>query len=83
MSQLVKIIDNMVPYANVELEPYTFAINGESVKYNSHNTVCEIDVDGDLMLDFVVDDSALLDIIENDVIIAYLENNGYEVKTED
>jgi uncharacterized protein YjiK len=75
-------MENMVPYANVELEPYTFAINGEPVKYNSHNTVCEIDVDGDLMLDFVVDDSTLLDIIEDETIIAYLENNGYVV-TED
>ncbi|AUR87457.1 hypothetical protein NVP1101O_046 [Vibrio phage 1.101.O._10N.261.45.C6] len=35
------------------------------------------------MLDFKVDDADLLDIIEDEDIIAYLENNDYKVTEEE
>lgn len=43
MSQLDKIIDNMKLESTVELEPYNFKVNGESLDYNSHTSTCEID----------------------------------------
>jgi hypothetical protein len=83
MGQLSRIIDNMELKSSVELEPYTFSINDEAVKYDTRTSNCEIDTDGDLMLNFMVDSGDLLDIIEDEDIITYLENNGYEVKSED
>jgi hypothetical protein len=83
MSQLDKIMENLELKSSVELEPYTFSINDEVVKYNTRTSNCEIDTDGDLMLNFMVDNDDLLDIIEDEDIITYLENNGYEVKAED
>ncbi len=83
MSQLTKIMDNMVPSTTVSLEPYNFRINGEDVSYNSHQSTCEIDTDGDLMLDFTVDKVDLLDIIDDDIITDYLEDNGYIVTEEE
>ena len=82
MSQLGKIIDNMKLESTVELEPYSFRVNGESLDYNSHTSTCEIDTDGDLMLDFQVDSNDLLDIVSDEDIVAYLENNGYRVEEE-
>lgn len=82
MSQLTKIMDNMVPSTTVELEPYRFHVNGEALDYNSHTSTCEIDTDGDLMLDFVVDKGDLLDIVDDESIVTYLENNGYVVTEE-
>ena len=80
MSQLTKIIDNMVPSSTVELEPYNFRINNEDLSFNSHKSICEIDTDGELMLDFHIEKDTLLDIIDEDDIITYLENRGYTVE---
>lgn len=82
MSQLDKIMDNMVPSTTVELEPYHFRVNGEDLDYNSYTSTCKIDTDGDLMLDFVVDKEDLLTIVDDESIVAYLESRGYVVTEE-
>lgn len=80
MSQLDKIIDNMKLDSTVELEPYHFRVNGEDLDWNTRTSTCHIDTDGDLMLDFQVDNEDLLNIIDDEIIVAYLENNGYRVE---
>lgn len=82
MSQLDNILTSMKLDSIVCLEPYTFRINGESLDYNSHTSTCEMDTDGDLMLDFQVDTDDLLGIVDEEVIVTYLENNGYRVEEE-
>jgi hypothetical protein len=82
MSQLGKIIDNMKLDSTVELEPYHFRVNGENLDWNTRTSTCEIDTDGDLVLDFQVEVDDLLNIIDDEDIIAYLENSGYRVEEE-
>lgn len=81
MSALDSIMNNLILSGGVDLEPYRFEINDNTVSFGNTSN-CFIDSDGDLMLNFSVDEDDLLEIIDNDVIIAYLENNGYKVEEE-
>lgn len=83
MSQLNNIIDNMKLESSVDLEPYRFEINDQTLSYNTQKSSCYIDTDGDLILNFSIDEDDLLDIIDNDTIVAYLENSGYKVEEEE
>jgi hypothetical protein len=82
MSQLVKIINNIKLDSSVELDPYHFQVNGTDLDWNTHTSICMIDTDGDLMLDFQVDNEDLLNIIDDEDIVTYLKNNGYIVEEE-
>ena len=79
MSALEDILHKVVLLENIDLEPYRFEINDNTVSFGNTSD-CFIDSDGDLMLNFSVDEDDLLDIIDNDTIITYLENNGYKVE---
>ena len=81
MAALDNILGNVVLLSGVDLEPYRFEINDNNVSFGITSD-CFIDSDGDLILNFKVEEDDLLEIIDNSIIIAYLENNGYKVEEE-
>lgn len=66
-------------FKSMELPVYNLKINGDLLEYNFHNTGVGLDADGDLNIDVSTESNYLLDLISNEDIISYLENEGYEV----
>lgn len=79
MSQLDNIMGNIILNSSVKLEPYTLCINGENLPYNSYTSTCELNTDGDLILDFEVGSDDLLGLVDDETIVRYLSENGYIV----
>ena len=90
MSNLTDILEtigntlyNKTPFQGMDFPPYHFMINGSAVDYDTNFSETKLDSDGDLLLDFNVDQEDLLKLCDEDTVVEFVKNLGYKVEEED
>lgn len=74
---------NKTPFEGMDFPPYYFKINGIDVDYCTNFTETKLDSDGDLLLDFNVEQEDLLKLCDEDTVVEFVKGLGYNLVEEE